>query len=241
MRRRRVAAIGSVIMLVTTASALAAGQPTGNPQGIKLARSVQRAYKKLRAFQETKTGYVAIKDQRSGRSSLEVRWASGVVPSGWSSATEHEQFVLKRGRIVWWQDELTPSCSGKPSCRQVPALVIVDHSGAFWALGDPANHTCFGTLNGTAPFRAGELEYVVSATFSAPVKRRHSVLLKYSFAWNKTQTATETDAVSAKTLLTKSGVIKISRGTSSSQPAFTVRFSDHYGGSTPALPTINRC
>lgn len=242
MRRRRVAAVGLVTMVALGSTALAIAKPSGDPQAIKLAHGVQKAYRKLHVYTQTQTGYVTIKDRRdkSGSGSLNVHWANGVAPSGWSGVTEHETFALNHGRLVWWRDDLVSKCPVGSSCHQVPVEVVVNHQGTFFAFGNAANHGCYGKLSGPTPYHFGGPVYVVNAHFKPVLSKPKADLLSFTFAWNQTRNASETDRVSKQTRLNISGVIKVSSG-GAGQAAFTVRFTDAYPGTTPPAPQIKRC
>lgn len=240
MRHRHLFAITGTVMAMTAATASAAGGPTGNPQAVAFAQTVKRATDKLHVFTYRQTGYVSLDDQEGKSSFFQWRWASGVVPKGWTKATEQATVVAKNGRLVWWRDALTPGrCTGAGICHRIPVVVLVNHRGSFFTFGTPGNHTCYGTLSGTYT-HVGDPIYTVAGDFSAPVTRPRSVLLNYSYPWTSTQTATETDTVSTRTDLTTSGVTHVASG-GQGNPGFTISFRYGYPAKAPPAPKVTRC
>ncbi len=238
--RRHLLAVIAFVLLATATTALAAPSPTGNPQGIALARAVKQATDKAASYTYTQTGYVSLNDQEGRTSFFSWSWASGVVRKGWTKATEHATVVARHGRIIWWRDALTPPrCRGAGICHRIPVVVVVDHAGSFFAFGTPGHHTCYGTLSGTYS-HVGDLVYTVVGKFAAPVAHGNSLLLSYSYPWSTSQTANETDTISSRTDLTQSGRTQVSSG-GAGKPAFTIVFSDAYPAKTPGAPKINRC
>jgi hypothetical protein len=235
--RRRLFAVTALVTVATAATALAAAQPTGNAQGIALARAVQRATDKRTVATFSETGFIALSDAEGRSSFFKWQWGSGTVPSGWTKAAESGTVVTKKGRIVWWRDALTPPRCTVAFCSQLPVVVLVEHAGNFYAFGTPSHHTCYGTVSGV-PEHVGDPAYSVIGAFSAPVPQGQSVLLSYSYPWTKTQTANEIDTISSRTDLTQSGRTRVSGG---GQPAFTIKFSQAYPAHTPSTPKINRC
>jgi hypothetical protein len=171
-------------------------------------------------------------------------WGTGVVPSGWAKATEHGLLGLRNGRVVWWRDDLTPPpCTASGICSQIPVEIVVERSGAFYAFGSAAKHTCYADLNGSTPYRMGNPLDSAAGRFDAPVRRGGSVVLKYAYPWSATakQTATETDMVSARTRLAESVRVSVARGTGQNRPAFTFKASYGYPAHAPSAPRVNRC
>jgi len=243
MNKSRLVAIAILSLLATTATALAAA-PSGNQHAIALARAQLRAYSKIRAVSITQTGFASMIDQEGKTSYFDWTWGHGVVPPGWAKATEHELLGLRNGRVAWWREDLTPPpCTGAGICTRIPVEIVGERSGTFYAFGSAGKHTCYGDLNGTTPNVVGAHFDLVVGRFDAPVRRGGTIRLTYAYPWFglATQTATERDTISARTLLLESGRVKVARGPGSSRPAFTYRFTDHVPAKAPRAPSINLC
>jgi hypothetical protein len=238
----RFVAAGAVGLLVVTGSALATSSLAGDPQGIKLGRAVLHAYSKIPVYTYTQSGFVAMNSALGKVSYFEWRWGNGGVPNGWVKASERGVAALRRGHVVWWRDDLTPKlprCSTTVCNHSAPVDIVVDHAGAFYAFGSAASHTCYTHLSGSTPFTAGGAGYAVAGRVSAPAHRGAAVLLTYTYPWSKTQTANETDTVSAATSLVTSGRVSVTPG--AGHPAFRFNFSDRYPRSAPGAPHVNLC
>ena len=243
MHKSRLIAVGILSLLATTATALGAA-PSGNQRAVALARAQQRAYSKVRAVAITQTGFASMIDQEGKTSYFDWTWGHGVVAPGWSKATEHELLGLRNGRVAWWRDDLTPPpCNAAGICTRIPVEVVGERSGMFFAFGSAGKHTCYGDLHGTIPYPVGTQFDSVLGRFDAPVRRGRTIRLTYTYPWFglATQTATETDTSSARTLLLESARVKVARGPGNSRPAFTYRFSDHTLAHAPRAPSINLC
>ncbi|MHB1567929.1 MAG: hypothetical protein ACYC0H_01880 [Solirubrobacteraceae bacterium] len=230
--------VACAIAVLSLGVAVAAASVGGNAQGIALATRQVKAYGKVPAETVVERGYVSINDAEGRTSFFQWQWGSGTLPRGWVHATEHAVVALHAGRIVWWRDDLTPPPCHVGLCGEQPVDVVINHKGAFFAFGTAARHTCYGRLRGSTPVSVGAPWSVVRGTFSAPVTHGSTVALTYSYPWGKSQTATETDEISSKTLLDQSGVIHIS---GAGQPSFTVRFTNGHPAKAPAAPKVNVC
>jgi hypothetical protein len=233
---------GAVGLLVATGSALASSSLTGNPQGITLAHTVLRAYSNVPVYTYTETGFVAMNSTLGRFSFFKWGWGSGVVPHGWVKASERGVVALRRGRVVWWRDDLTPTL---PPCKTtlcspiLPVEIVIDDAGAFYAFGSAASHTCYAHLSGATPFTLGGAGYTVTGRVSAPVHRAGVVLLTYIYPWGSAQTATETDRVSARTSLVTSARVSVARG--AGHQAFTFSSNYSYPARAPGAPHLNLC
>jgi hypothetical protein len=171
-------------------------------------------------------------------------WGLGLVPSGFTRATEHYLLRLRNGRVLWWRDDLTPPpCTAPGFCSRIPVELVGEHSGTFFAFGSDRSHTCYGHLNGSTPYRVGGAFDTVAGRFDAPARRGGTIRLTYSYPWFGVarQIATETDTLSARSLLNHSGLVHVARGPGASRPAFTFRFSDSYPARAQPAPSINLC
>ncbi len=235
MRLRAATACGLGVLLAGAATALAAAGPTGDAHGIALARAEAHAYTHVRVEKYTESGYIEMTDQEGKVSSVAYNWGQTHLNPGWVWATEHATVVLKHGRIVWWRDDLTPPpCSGAGICHQVPVEILIERSGAYYAFGKATSHTCFGTLTGNRPQRAGEVWDQVFGHYSAPVSGHGVVKLTDTFPFGKGKRARETDTLSNHTHLVISDRLVITGG-------HTIRASETYPAKVPGTPTVNRC
>lgn len=242
MNKCRLIVVVGLVVLVSAVTALAAA-PSGDQQAIKLARAQVRAYSRIPALSFTRIGFAAMRDAEGSTSFFDWTWGQGVVPHGWAKATEHALLGVLGGRVAWWRDDLTPApCTAPGFCFRIPVELAGERSGQFVAFGSASNHTCFSPLNGSTPIQVGARVDTVGGRFSAPVRRGGSVRLTYVFPWRglATQPATETDMLSARTLLDQSGRIRVARGPGRGRPAFTVSYSESYPAQA-VPPQINRC
>ncbi|MGH2871200.1 MAG: hypothetical protein ACRDL5_01925 [Solirubrobacteraceae bacterium] len=225
-------------MLGASATAVAATQVRGNPQGIALAGKQVTAYAKIDSETVTETGYVAMTDGEGRSSFFQWQWGSGSLPHGWVPATEHAVVALRHNRIVWWRDDLTPpACHGK-SCSEVPVDVVIDRKGAFFAFGSARHHSCYGRLRGSTPVKIGTPWAAAHGDYQAPVTQGSDELLTYSYPWGPHQTATETDTISQMTLLDARGVIHVAGG---GVAPLTVRFTNGHPAKAPKAPVVKLC
>jgi len=235
MRGRRALALAVGASLAVAGSALAASGPTGSKQAIAIARAQSRAYDKVPVEVYSQTGFIDMTDQEGKSSYFSFNWGQPKLPAGWVWASEHATVVLAKGRVVWWRDDLTPpACTGAGICHQVPVEILSEHSGAYYAFGSAASHTCFGTLRGTQPVRIGARWDQVGGHFSAPVFAAGVVKLTYTFPWSKGKSARETDTISSSTHLLRSTRIVIPGG-------HTIKSSELHPRKAPRAPTVNLC
>lgn len=224
------------LWLSATAVAWAAAGPTGDPKAIALARAEARAYTRIPAENYTQTGFIEMTDQEGRTSYLSYLWGQTRLRPGWAWATEHGTIALRRGRILWWRDQLTPPpCHLVGVCHQIPVELVAERVGAFWAFGDSANHTCFSRLRrGSTPVTVGEIADQTLGRFSAPVLGNGTVTLTYAIPYGRGATMHVTDIDSASTHLTLLSHWVITGG-------HQTRSSFDYPSRTPAAPKVNRC
>jgi hypothetical protein len=224
-----------LVLLGGVASAMAAGSPTGNPKAIAIARMEARAYTRIRVETYTETGFIEMTDQEGKSSYFHFNWDQTKLAAGWVWATEHGVVVLNHGRVVWWRDDLTPPpCTGVGFCHQIPVELLSERSGAYYAFGNAANHTCFGRLRGDQPVVLGAQWNRITGHFSAPVFGPRVVKLTYSYPSGKGKTARETDTLSSRTHLESAGRTVITGG-------HTIRFSTGHPAKAPRVPKVNMC
>lgn len=240
IRRWAITAVASTLPLLLFTSAAGAATATGNPKAIALARAEVRAYSHVPSLTYTETGFVTMFSQLGKPSVFQWRFGSGEVPANWVRATEHVKIGLKKGRVAWWQDNLTPPACGVGICQQ-PAELVLDKAGAFFAFGTGGKHlTCFSPLSGTQPYKIGEPFEALIGSFKAPVRHGSNIVLRSSFPFGSTARATETEVIGAKTHLVKSWHISVSRSTTGS-PAFTYRAKVSYPHHRLKVPRIKLC
>lgn len=226
---------GLLILLGGATSALAAAGATGNPQAVAIARAEARAYTQIRAETYTETGLIEMNDLEGKSSYLNFNWGQSKLAPGWVWATEHGVVGLNQGRVVWWRDDLTPPpCTRAGICHQIPVEILSEQSGAYYAFGNAANHTCFGRLRGSQPVVVGAQWNRVSGHFSAPSFRPGTVKLTYTYGFGRGKTALETDILSSRTHLRVSGRTAI-------KGSPTIRFSTSQPAQAPRIPTVNMC
>ena len=232
-------AVAAGLTLAAATTALAAvPAPTGDAGGIALARLMARAYVGVRGQSYSQRGFVWMAATEGKVSSF--RWAYGSGPSpGLSAATEHAVLALSHGKLVWWQDDLTPPrCTTGLCTTAVPVQIVVDAQGLFYAFGGATKHTCYGHLQGTAPYVVGKPVWLVGGHFRAPVIAGGSERLTSTYPWGRTQTATEVDTVSRITHRLLRARVAVSGGSS---PSFVYSASYRYRSRTPRAPQINVC
>jgi hypothetical protein len=201
-----------------------------------------RAYTKIPAEAAVVNGVVVMDDAAGKHGFFRWRYGDGVVPRGWLSVTEHIVVALANDRVVWWRDDLTPPRCHRHLCHQIPAEMVGEATGGFLAYGDAQNHSCYVRLSGEARVRLGAtFDVVPSARFSAPVRRGGLILLTSSFGWAPGQTATETDALSNRTLLVDSYTVNVPQGPRPQQPAFSITATLRHPSKAPPMPSITLC
>lgn len=150
-------------------------------------------------------------------------------------ATEHGVVALNQGRVVWWRDDLTPPpCTRVGVCHDIPVELLSERSGAYYAFGNAAKHTCFGRLRGNQPVAVGAQWNRVTGHFSAPVLRPGVIKLTYTYPLGKGESARETDTLSSRTHLLTSGRTVING-------SHTIRFSTSQPTKAPPAPKVNVC
>ncbi len=235
MTATRALAVGLLVLLGGAASALAVAGPTGNSKAIAIARAEAHAYTRIPVETYTETGLIEMNDAEGKTSYFSFSWADTKLKPGWVWATEHGLVALSRGRIVWWRDDLTPPpCTGAGVCHQLPVELLSEPGGAYYAFGDAARHSCFGHLTGTQPNTVGAQWNRVFGHFAAPVFGPGTVKLTYTYPWAAGGTARETDTLSARTHLEKSGRVVI-------DGSYTIRASTSQPARAPKVPTVNLC
>jgi hypothetical protein len=232
-RRPFVLAVAVSLAAATTALA-AVPAATGDARGIALARLVARAYVGVRAQSYSQRGFVWMAATEGKVSSF--RWVYGSGPSpGLSAATEHGVLVLRRGKVLWWRDDLTPPrCTTGVCTTAVPVQIVADARGLFYAYGNASRHTCYGHLHGTTPYIVGRSVWSVVGRFRAPVPAGRSERLRSTYPWGSAQSATEVDTISLATHRLLATRVAVSAGGRS--PAFV-----RYPGRTPAAPIVKLC
>ena len=235
MRASRVWVPGLLVLLGGAASALAAGGPTGNSKAIAIARAEAHAYTQIRVERYTETGFIELTDQEGRTSYLSFNWDQPKLTAGWVWATEHGVVALSHGHVVWWRDDLTPRpCTGVGFCHQIPVELLSERGGAYYAFGNAAHHTCYGRLRGHQPVVVGAQWNRVAGHFSPPVFSPGVVKLTYTYPLGNGTTARETDTLSKRTYLPRSGRTVIAGG-------HTIRFSTSHPAQAPMPPTANVC
>ncbi len=245
MRIRRgatIAVVGALASLCLASAAYAAG-PTGNKKAIAFARAEVAAYSHVPSLTYTERGFATMYATLGKQSVFQWRFGSGEVPSGWVKATEHVKIELSKGRVAWWQDNLTPPpCHS--FCIQQPVELVLDKAGAFFAFGPSKGAkkplTCFSPLSGTQPYRLGQPVESLFGDFKAPIRHGSTVLLRSTYPFGSTAHASETEAVDAGTHLVESWRISVSRSTTGS-PAFTYSAKVHYPGHPLKAPVVKLC
>lgn len=223
------------VSLSAAAVAWAAAGPTGNRRAVAIARAEARAYTRIRAATYTQTGLIQMNDAEGRSSYFFFNWGQTKLKPGWSWATEHAVVALSRGRVVWWRDQLTPPpCRAVGVCHQIPVEIVSNHTGAYWAFGSPARHTCFGRLTGSQPVAVGVVFNQAFGQYSAPRFGQGTVQLTFTYPWGTGMRARETDTLFTRTHLVKFGRTVITGG-------HTIRFSYGYPGKMPKAPSVNLC
>ncbi len=142
--RRPLAVAAGVTLAAATTTLAAVPAPTGDASGIALARLVQRAYLRVGAQSYSERGFAWMASTEGKASTF--RWAYGSGPSpGLSAASEHAVLALSRGRVLWWQDDLTP-----PRCdtESLPRRVPTGYPGAGGCSVSPRSNAVGPDLHG---------------------------------------------------------------------------------------------
>jgi hypothetical protein len=196
----------SAVVLVSDVPPLASAAG-GAPDGISLARAVRIALARVPVETYEETGFAYVLSQQSPAAVFRWRWGGGPV-AGMVPARERATAGLSEGRVTWWRDDLTPlpcaeaALCGEVAAAQVPVELVVLPSGAFYAYGTRASHSCFGRLGGSTPLRPGDRTWALFGEFEAPAAHGTTELLKSSFPWGLTGgRANESASVSMRTHL----------------------------------------
>jgi hypothetical protein len=235
MRRRWGIAV-VVAALGAPASALgafAASSISGNPQGIKLAHEVMRAFAHIPAYRQSEQHFFQIKP---GSKPHSFKYLFGKAHrSGYVWATDQATVRIHRNRLVWWLDALTP-VSGNQS-----AMILVNKNGRYTATGTPAHPSCFTPLPSTSmlPYRYGGLGYSIGGRMGKPQRQPTTDLLPYVYRWERHLTANEKDTIRRATKLVLAGKVDIVQNDGSRVLAFD--FTNSYPRSAPRAPRVKLC
>lgn len=236
MRRRWLVVVAlAALCAPATASAVFAPSPiSGNPQGIKLAHQVMKAFGRIPAYRQSEQHFFQIKANRKARTFSYL--FGDPHHAGYAWATEKATVALHHNRVVWWLDALTPS-SGHSS----PVEFVVNRHGHYWAFGTPSNHTCFTKLgsSNSVPYRYGGLGYSIGGRMEEPRQTASTDILPYVYRWKMHLTATETDTIRRSSKLVLAGKIKINRHEGSTVLAFS--FANSYPRRAPRAPGVTLC
>jgi hypothetical protein len=245
-RRPRLKAMCLILGLVTslagTGVALAAASLTGDPDGIRIAQNVERAFLKVTSYTVTEHKFVFMRARAGRHGYFDWNWGVGAAPAGWVRATEHELVVTHRGTVVWMRDDITPdtrACSGH-QCVGYPGVeVLVAPHRQYFRFGSAATSGCYYHLSGTVPVHSGDPAYRISGFMLDPGYQRTQVLLNYDYQWDANRRAGETDVVSDATALVTSGQVDLSawRG----EPSFIFAFALGYPATHPREPRVALC
>jgi hypothetical protein len=218
----------------TALGAFAASSMTGNPQGIKLAHEVMRAFRHIPGYRQSEQHFFQLKYDT--KSHTFTYWYGKAPRSGFVWATENSTLRIHDNRVVWWLDALTP-VSGHHS----PVMIIVNKSGRFTAFGTPSRHSCFTRVPSTStlPYRYGGLGYSIGGRMGAPQRAADTVLLPYVYRWEVHLTSNETDTISHATKLVLSGKVDITHHDGS--PVLSFDFTNSYPRNTPRPPGVKLC
>lgn len=220
-------------VLVSAGAAVAAVAMTGNPQGIKLAKRVMRAFAHIPAYGQTEQHYFQIRSS-SKRGTFSYLFGKAH-RRGYVWASESATVALHNNRVLWWRDELRPM-SGQDS----PVEIVLNRRGRFSAFGGPRHHSCFTSLRrgSTLPYRIGGLGYSIGGRVSRPKYRGPVILLTYVYRWETHETAIETDTIDRSTKLVLSGKVTIYLHTSRQ---FAFEFNNTYPKTAPKAPRVKLC
>lgn len=250
MRMIRDGGVGSLgtlaLMALSAGPALAAATPSGDPQGIALARAVGAAFARVPAESYEQTGFAFVFSRRSGEAAFRWQWGSGPV-AGMVPARERATVGLHGGRVVWWRDDLTPLpcpeaslCGSVAASAQAPAEIVVEGAGTFYAYGNRMRHTCYGRLGGSTPLRIGDGTWTVFGEFQPPAPHGELELLKSSYPWSLTGgIASEAASLSRRTHLPVREQTTVAAGQSGAA-SFTFTASFGYPARASA-PKIDLC
>jgi hypothetical protein len=233
-RGRRIRVLGLTLGLATllagAGGAFAGASLTGDPDGIRIAHDVERAYLKVSSYTVTERGFVFMRARAGRHGFFDWNWGVGTAPAGWVRAI-----------VVWMRDDLTPAraCSGHRCVRYPGAEVLVDPHGQYFRFGSAGTSGCFYRLSGTVPVHSGDSAYRISGFMLDPGYQRAQVLLNYDYQWDATRRAGETDVVSDATVLVTSGQVDLSAW--GAEPSFIFGFTLGYPAAHPREPHVALC
>jgi hypothetical protein len=230
--RKLLQVTGVLGMLAAVACAGASADVTGNPASIAFAKQVTEAYTHVATVSFRETGLLSIQEV-NGYQGFSFDW--GDVPAGFQAVSEQGTFELKAGNLVWVTDLMTPpACT--LLCEQLPVRVVADAKGTYWEDGAVQ---CYGEVPGPTPWGFGASFWAVNGDYGPLIRHGDTVLQTYSYRWDSaSQTATETDTISARTHLVTASHIVVSAGPGPNQSALDITSSYHYSGhrAQPAVP-----
>jgi hypothetical protein len=226
-------AIGALCAPAGALGAFTITSITGNPQGIKLAHQVMRAFRRIPAYRQSEEHFFQI--EYDSKNTFTYRYGKAH-RSGFVWASEKSTLRIHRNRVVWWLDALTP-VTGHGS----PVMIVVNKSGRYTAFGTPSHHQCFTKLPSTSmlPYSYGGLGYSIGGRMEEPSRGTTTVRLPYVYRWETHLTADETDTIRRSTKLVLSGNVDITRHDGSRVLAFD--FTNTYPGRTPGAPGVTLC
>jgi hypothetical protein len=166
--------------------------PTGDGDGIVLARTVSAAFARVPAVAYEQSGFASMRSERGSEPVFRWRWGGGPA-AGMVPVREHATVGLRGGLVSWWRDDLMPQpcavaalCGSLSAGAQVPAEIVVVPAGTFYAYGGHRHHGCFGRLSGSTPQRLGEPTWSAFGEFQPPAGHGQLELLKSSYPWSVT-------------------------------------------------------
>lgn len=229
----RGAAIATCCLLLSAGGALAAVAMTGNPQGIKLAKRVMRAFAHIPAYGQTEQHFFQMRSS-SKRGTFSYLFGEAH-RSGYVWASESSTVALRNNRVLWWRDELRPTTGHDP-----PVEIVLNRRGRFSAFGTPRHHSCFTSLRrgSELPYRRGGLGYSIGGRVSRPRYQANVALLTYAYRWDSDEKASETDTVDRSTKLVLSGKVTIYLH---AVRQFAFEFANSYPKTAPRPPRVRLC
>jgi hypothetical protein len=221
-------------------AAVANSNATGDANAISFYGSVVQAEAGPAALQYVETGLVWMQSFTGKSSSFQWRW--GVKrPSGYVAAREQVTVGLHAGIVSWVRDDLRAS-SRRPGAAGQPFEVVVNKRGIFgrWLLPGKQFRCYLRLQPNDHPFPSpGQPLFSAVGVFSPLVRTGDTVLVISRWPYGGGRAATETDTVSAASLLVQTSRLRISG--SRTQPPISVNDSFSYLDPAPAAPRINLC
>jgi hypothetical protein len=232
--------------VLPTASVLGAG-PTGSAPAIALFESVASTMNAQPAVRIHQTGYMEL-SATTRPERIAFRFGYGSTLKGYVRASESITYAQHRGVVVWVRDVVVPvatSCASGASCPVVSPieLFVTRHAAFAGVIDEPgAQVGCYEREPPDAvPYRAGAPWWTAAGDFHALVVRGNEGLLTVTYAWPDSQHATERDAVNlAKQRFVRS-TIRVAKGPSGTEPAFTIVETDTVLAAAPHAPKVARC